>query len=289
MADHSYFANLIWQIADLLRGPYRPPQYERVMLPMTVLRRFDCVLAPSKAKVLAEYERRKGGRAEGEAPLDLRLNRAAGQRFHNRSPLDFKKLEGDSDNIERHLVSYVHGFSRNVREIFEFLEFENEIERMREANLLYLVVSRFGSVDLHPDTVPNEQMGLIFENLIRRFNELANETAGDHFTPRGVIRLMVSNLFIKDDRLLAAPGTVRKLLDPACGTGGMLVEAQNYLREHHGAARFYVYGQEYNRRAFTTNLCVHLHNAPLGRTAERVARNTRMETVSCFPIAWRIR
>ena len=151
MADHSYFANLIWQIADLLRGPYRPPQYERVMLPMTVLRRFDCVLAPTKTGVLAEYERRKGGKVEGEA-LDLRLNRAAGQRFHNRSPLDFKKLVGDPDHIERHLVSYVNGFSRNVREIFEFFEFENEIERMREANLLYLVVSRFGSVDLHPDT-----------------------------------------------------------------------------------------------------------------------------------------
>ena len=251
MADHSYFANLIWQIADLLRGPYRPPQYERVMLPMTVLRRFDCVLASSKAQVLAEFERRKGGKVEGEA-LDLRLNRAAGQRFHNRSPLDFKKLVGDPDNIEWNLRSYVNGFSRNVREIFEFFEFENEIERMREANLLYLVVSRFGSVDLHPDTVPNAQMGLIFENLIRRFNELANETAGDHFTPREVIRLIVSILFIEDDRLLATPGTVRKLLDPACGTGGMLAEAQNYLREHHGAARLYVYGQEYNRRAFAT-------------------------------------
>ena len=251
MPDHNYFANLIWQIADLLRGPYRPPQYERVMLPMTVLRRFDCVLAPTKDKVLAEHARRKGGKVEGTA-LDLRLNRAAGQRFHNRSPLDFQKLKGDPDNIERHLVSYVNGFSGNVRGIFEYFEFENEIERMREANILYLVVSKFSDVDLHPESVPNEQMGLIFENLIRRFNELANETAGDHFTPREVIRLMVSILFIEDDKLLATPGTVRKLLDPACGTGGMLAEAQNYLREHHGAARLYVYGQDYNRRAFAT-------------------------------------
>ena len=250
MPDHSYFANLIWQIADLLRGPYRPPQYERVMLPMTVLRRFDCVLAPSKAEVLAEYERRRG-RLEGEA-LDLRLNRAAGQRFHNRSPLDFGKLKGDPDNIEMNLVSYIHGFSKSVRDIFEFFEFENEIERMSEANILYLVVSKFAGVDLHPDTVPNEQMGLIFENLIRRFNELANETAGDHFTPRDVIRLMVSILFIEDDQLLATPGAVRKLLDPACGTGGMLAEAQNYLREHHGAAKLFVYGQDYNPRAFAT-------------------------------------
>jgi type I restriction enzyme M protein len=251
MPDHNYFSNLIWQIADLLRGPYRPPQYERVMLPMTVLRRFDCVLAPTKAKVLAAHERRKGGKLEGDA-LDSALNETAGQRFHNHSPLDFAKLKGDPDNIEKHLVSYIKGFSANVRRIFDFFEFEAEIERMREANILYLVVSKFCDVDLHPQTVANEQMGLIFENLIRRFNELANETAGDHFTPREVIRLMVNILFLHDDRLLATPGTVRKLLDPACGTGGMLAEAQNYLRQHHAEAQLYVYGQDYNKRAFAT-------------------------------------
>ncbi|HXO41989.1 MAG TPA: type I restriction-modification system subunit M N-terminal domain-containing protein, partial [Thermoanaerobaculia bacterium] len=135
MPDHNYFANLIWQIADLLRGPYRPPQYERVMLPMTVLRRFDCVLAPTKARVLAEYERRKAT-LKGRA-LDQRLNRVAHQRFHNHSPLDLAKLKGDPDSIERHLVSYIRGFSDNVRTIFEFFEFETEIERMREANILY--------------------------------------------------------------------------------------------------------------------------------------------------------
>ena len=250
MPDHNDFANLIWQIADLLRGPYRPPQYERVMLPMTVLRRFDCVLAPTKSRVLAEYEKRKS-RFEGEA-LESWLNRAAGQRFHNRSSLDFGKLKGDPDNVERHLVGYIHSFSKNVRDIFEFFEFEGEIEKMNEANLLYLVVSKFADIDFHPAAVPNEQMGLIFEHLIRRFNELANETAGDHFTPREVIRLMVSILFIEDDELLVTPGAVRKLLDPACGTGGMLAEAQNYLREHHGAANLFLYGQDYNKRAFAT-------------------------------------
>jgi len=251
MSNHHEHANLIWQIADLLRGPYRPPQYERVMLPMTVLRRFDCVLAPTKTKVLAEYERRKGGKLSDDA-LDKVLNNAAGQRFHNHSPLTFQKLKGDPDNIDKHLVSYIKGFSKNVRTIFEFFEFETEIEKMREANILYLVVSKFSEVDLHPDKVPNEAMGLIFENLIRRFNELANETAGDHFTPREVIRLMVHILFINDDELLATPGTVRKLLDPAGGTGGMLAEAQSYLREHHSAARLYVYGQDYNKRAYAT-------------------------------------
>ena len=250
MPDHSYFSNLIWQIADLLRGPYRPPQYERVMLPMTVLRRFDCVLAPTKSCVLAEHER-SHGKFEGRA-LESKLNSAAGQRFHNHSPLDFEKLKGDPNHIARHLVSYIQGFSKNVRDIFEYFEFETEIEKMQEANILYLVVSKFCDVDLHPDRVPNEQMGLIFENLIRRFNELANETAGDHFTPRDVIRLMVNILFINDDKLLTTPGAVRKLLDPACGTGGMLAEAQNYLREHHSAARLFVFGQDYNQRAFAT-------------------------------------
>jgi type I restriction enzyme M protein len=250
-SDHNYFSNLIWQIADLLRGPYRPPQYERVMLPMTVLRRFDCVLAPTKAKVLAELERSKGGKLEGDA-LDTKLNKAAGQRFHNHSPLDFEKLKGDPDNIDKHLVSYIKGFSKNVQRIFEYFEFEGEIEKMREANILYLVVSKFADVDLHPSNVPNEQMGLIFENLIRRFNELANETAGDHFTPREVIRLMVNLLFMHDDKLLATAGTVRKLLDPACGTGGMLAESQRYLRDHHAEAKLYVYGQDYNKRAFAT-------------------------------------
>ena len=250
MPDHHELANFIWSIADLLRGPYRPPQYERVMLPMTVLRRFDCLLASTKDKVLREYERQRG-KFKGDA-LDKILNRAAGQRFHNHSPLTFEKLKGDPDHIDKHLVSYISGFSANVRQIFEYFEYGNEIEKMREANVLYLVVSKFCDVDLHPDTVPNAEMGLLFENLIRRFNELANETAGDHFTPREVIRLMVNILFIYDDKLLATPGTVRKLLDPACGTGGMLAEAQNYLREHHRAAELYVYGQDYNKRAFAT-------------------------------------
>jgi len=250
MTNHQDHANLIWQIADLLRGPYRPPQYERVMLPMTVLRRFDCVLAPTKDAVLKRYEQVR--EKHKDEALESILNKVARERFHNHSPLTFEKLKGDPDNIDKHLVSYIKGFSKNVQTIFEYFEFETEIEKMREANILYLVVSKFCDVDLHPNRVPNEEMGLIFENLIRRFNELANETAGDHFTPREVIRLMVSILFINDDELLATPGTVRKLLDPACGTGGMLAEAQNYLRNHHKEARRYVYGQDYNKMALAT-------------------------------------
>jgi len=218
------------------------------MLPMTVLRRFDCVLAATKPQALIEYERRKD-RLQGEA-LDSVLNQVAGQRFHNRSPLDFEKLKGDPDHLDRHLISYIEGFSRNVRDIFERFDFAVEIEKMREANILYLIVAKFCDVDLHPDAVDNIQMGLLFEDLIRRFNEAANETAGDYFTPREVIRLMVDILFDPDDDILTQPGIIRKLLDPACGTGGMLAESQNYLREHHPQAQLWVFGQDFNPRAY---------------------------------------
>lgn len=250
MSNHQDHINLIWQIADLLRGPYRPPQYERVMLPMTVLRRFDCVLERNKDAVLEKYSKLKG-KFDGEA-LDTMLNKAAGQKFHNHSKLTFEKMRGAPDNIAKDLVSYIKGFSSNVRRIFEYFEFEKEIELMNEANILYLVVSKFSNVDLHPDRVSNIQMGLIFENLIRRFNELANETAGDHFTPREVIKVMVNLLFINDDDLLSKPGTVRKMLDPTCGTGGILAEAQAYLKAHNLEAQLYAYGQDYNKRAFAT-------------------------------------
>jgi len=248
MADHHQLSNFIWQIADLLRGPYRPPQYERVMLPLTVLRRFDCVLAPTKPRVLARYEQVKD-KFTDEA-LDSLLNKVAGQRFHNHSPLDFERLKGDPDNIDKHLVSYIQGFSKNVHTIFERFDFSVEIEKMREANILYLVVSKFCDVDLHPDVVDNIQMGLLFEDLIRRFNEAANETAGDYFTPREVIRLMVDILFAPDDEILTTESKVFKLLDPACGTGGMLSEAQNHLRRMNGGAELLVFGQDFNPRAY---------------------------------------
>lgn len=251
MADHMHVSVLIWQIADLLQGPYRPPQYGRAMLPMTVLRRLDCVLAPTKRNVIAEYNRLQD-KIESE-DLDRHLNRVARKRFHNHSELDFQRVEADPDSVAENLVRYIQGFSRNVREIFDFFEFENEINCMHEASILHLVLSEFCHVDLHPRRVPSEQMGLIFEDLIRRFNQLDYETAGDHFTPRDVIQLMVRILFIEDRHLLENRSTLCKLLDPACGTGGMLSEAQNYFRNHHPSARFFICGQEYNQRAFATS------------------------------------
>jgi type I restriction enzyme M protein len=253
MGNHHELSNFIWQIADLLRGPYRPPQYERVMLPMTVLRRFDCVLEGTKQAVLKRHARLKGTKVKNFDPILNDVARDAEGKslgFHNHSELDFQKLKGDPDNIGRHLVAYIEGFSENVRKIFERFEFEKEIEKLEEANRLYLVVSKFAEIDLHPQVVDNIAMGVIFEDLIRRFNEAANETAGDHFTPREVIRLMVNLLLEPDTRILTTDDVITTVCDPACGTGGMLAEAQNWIREHNPKAHVLVYGQDYNPRSY---------------------------------------
>lgn len=246
-------ANFIWSVADLLRGPYRPPQYERVMLPLTVLRRFDAVLALTKDAVLKRYIALSGKEPQ---LIDKILNNLAKDEngkplgFHNHSQLDFQKLKGDPDNIGRHLTDYINGFSENIRKIFERFEFEKEIEKLEEANRLYQVVARFAEIDLHPRRVDNITMGLVFEDLIRRFNEAANETAGDHFTPREVIRLMVNLILQPDSNVLTQPGIIVTICDPACGTGGMLAESQNWIRAHNPEATVKVYGQDYNPRSY---------------------------------------
>jgi type I restriction enzyme M protein len=253
VANHHELSNFIWQIADLLRGPYRPPQYERVMLPMTVLRRFDCVLEPTKQAVLKRHARLKDSKVKNFDPILNDIAKDADGNslgFHNHSDLDFQKLKGDPDHIGRHLSHYIDGFSENVREIFARFEFEKEIEKLEEANRLYLVVSNFADVDLDPRVVDNIAMGTVFEDLIRRFNEAANETAGDHFTPREVIRLMVNLLLEPDSRILTTKGVITTVCDIACGTGGMLAEAQNWIREHNPDARVLVYGQDYNPRSY---------------------------------------
>ena len=253
MTTHQEHIKFIWDIADLLRGPYRPPQYERVMLPMTVLRRFDCVLENTKSEVLEELA--SLNKHKGEIPpsiLSPRLEKITGQKFYNTSPFTFEKLKGAPDSIAQDLVSYINGFSPNVRQIFEFFDFEKEIFAMNDANILYLIVSEFAKANLHPSLVSNRDMGLIFENLIRRFNELANETAGDHFTPREIIKLMVNLLFIDDDNFLGDKYHLRKILDPTCGTGGMLSEAKKYLKENNSDIILLTYGQEYNKRAYAT-------------------------------------
>jgi type I restriction enzyme M protein len=219
-----------------------------VILPMTVLRRLDCVLLDTKPKVLARYEALKGGKVHN---LDPVLNRVTGVPLHNISKLDFEKLKGDPNRVAENLTSYIKGFSKDARDIFvERFRFGDHIAKLDESNLLYQIVCRFAEVDLHPTAVPNHVMGLVFEELIRKFAEQSNETAGEHFTPREVIRLMVDLLFIEDDDALRKRGIVRSLYDPACGTGGMLSVAEEYLRELNPEARLEVFGQELNDESF---------------------------------------
>jgi type I restriction enzyme M protein len=239
--------SFIWSVADLLRGPYKPAQYKDVMLPLTVLRRLDCVLEPTKQKVLERAAEMKGGKVANADPI---LNRVAKASFHNKSKLDFGKLLGEPDKIAANLTAYINAFSSQVRDIFEKFKFEEEIATLDESNRLFLVVKKFADIDLHPSRVSNIEMGYIFEELIRRFNEAANETAGDHFTPREVIRLMVNILFAPDRKLLTQPGAVRSLLDPACGTGGMLAVSDEYLNELNPDAKLEVFGQDFNPESY---------------------------------------
>jgi type I restriction enzyme M protein len=237
----------IWSVADLLRGPYKPAQYGRVILPLTVLRRLDCVLEPTKAKVLEKHAALKDSKIKEPEPI---LNKVAGHAFHNTSKLNFQKLKGEPDKAAQNLSHYIKSFSSKARQIFEYFEFEKEIAKLDESDRLYLVIGKFADIDLHPDVVPNHEMGLIFEDLIRRFNEASNETAGDHFTPREVIRLMVNLLFTPDSQILRTKGIVKTLYDPACGTGGMLSVAEEHLRDLNPDARLEVFGQDYNNEAF---------------------------------------
>jgi type I restriction enzyme M protein len=245
MSDSNLSA-FLWSVADLLRGDYRQSEYGRVILPFTVLRRLDCVLEPSKPAVLAEKEKREAAGLNAE-PFMLRVS---GQHFVNTSALDLKRILGDADHVRENLVAYVQAFSPAVRDIFECFDFLAQLERLDKAGLLYLVAEKFANVDLHPGTVSNAQMGGVFEELIRKFAELSNETAGEHFTPREVIRLMVNLLFIEDDDALNKPGVVRTLYDPTAGTGGMLSVADEYLMEHNPAARLVMYGQELNAESY---------------------------------------
>ncbi|MCC4115355.1 type I restriction-modification system subunit M [Aromatoleum toluclasticum] len=245
--NHHALSSFIWSVADLLRGDYKQSEYGKVILPFTVLRRLDCVLEKTKPAVLAEFE------AKTKAGLnpDPFLLRKAGQSFYNTSQLDLVKLLGDQDHIRQNLYAYVQAFSPAARDIFERFDFYTQVERLAKANLLYLVTEKFANIDLHPEAVDNASMGLVFEELIRKFAEISNETAGEHFTPREVIRLMVNLLFIEDDDVLT-PGNavVRTIYDPTAGTGGMLSVAGEYLLEHNPQARLTMYGQELNDESY---------------------------------------
>ena len=239
-------AAFIWSVADLLRGDYKQSEYGKVILPLTVIRRLDCVLEPTKQAVLDRHKL-LAGRIENMEPV---LQAVAGQQFYNTSPLTFTNLLDDPDSIADSLQLYIGGFSETARDLIDKFDFGIQIERLRRANLLYKVIGKFADIDLHPDAVSNIEMGYLYEELIRRFSELSNETAGEHFTPREVIRLMVNLLFIDDADVLTKPGIVKTLCDPACGTGGMLSIAEDHLRSLNPHARLEVFGQELNAETY---------------------------------------
>lgn len=238
--------NFIWSIADLLRGDYKQAEFQDVILPLTVLKRLDDVLEPTKEKVLKKNQELK---EKGIENKDLILTKASAYPFYNISKFTFKSLLQDANNIAKNLRAYINGFSQNMYNILENFEFANEIKKLDEANLLYLIIQRFNDMDLHPDVVSNHEMGTIFEELIRKFSEQSNETAGEHFTPREVIRLMV-RLLIAGNGSLKQKNIIKTVYDPANGTGGMLTTAKDEILSINSTAQIYLFGQELNPKTY---------------------------------------
>lgn len=239
----SSLGNFVWSIADQLRGVYKPHQYGAIVLPFTILRRLDCILEPTRDQVRELAAKYDGG------ALDVQVKRETGLGFYNTSEFDFAKLLADPEGLRANLVDYISSFSANI-DVFERFGFATEIAKLDEKNRLYLVVSKFAEVDLHPDSVPNAEMGDLFEYLIYKFAEASNEEAGEHYTPRDAIRLMVDLLFAEDSDALLEPGTVRSIYDPTAGTGGMLSVAEERLLERNPKARLRLYGQEINDQSY---------------------------------------
>ncbi|WP_284233063.1 type I restriction-modification system subunit M [Mycobacterium antarcticum] len=239
----SKLGNFVWGIADQLRGVYKPHQYGGVILPFTILRRLDCVLEPTRDEVRALAAKYSDG------ALDAQVKRKTGLGFYNTSAFNFARLLEDPEGLRANLMDYITGFSSNI-DVFERFKFENELATLDEKNRLYLVASKFAEVDLHPDTVPNAEMGDLFEHLIYKFAEASNEEAGEHYTPRDAIRLMVDLLFAEESAALLEPGTVRTIYDPTAGTGGMLSVAEERLLERNRDARLRLYGQEINDQSY---------------------------------------
>ena len=239
-------ANFIWQVADLLRGDYKQSDYGKVILPFTLLRRLDCVLQSTKGDVLKEFAKRT---AEG-VNVDTFLKRKSKQSFYNTSPFTVATLLDDAKHIRANLTAYIGGFSTDARDVFERFEFVDAVRKLDDHDLLYLVTQKFAGLDLHPNAVDNESMGLVFEELIRKFAESSNETAGEHFTPREVIKLIVQCLFTGDDDALTKPGVVRSLYDPTAGTGGILSMGQAAVQEANQSAKLVLFGQELNPESY---------------------------------------
>ena len=283
--NHSEIVSFIWGVADLIRDTFKRGKYQDVILPLTVLRRLDCVLAPTREDVLQRQAELKG---RGLEDLDRQLCRASGFEFYNTSQYDFERLLADAPNVAPNLRNYIAGFSQNMREVLERFDFDNTISRLDESGLLFQVLERFGGVDLHPDQVDNATMGTIFEELIRRFNEALNENPGEHFTPRDVVHLMVDLMLAGDESSIGGKGVVRTVYDPCCGSGGMLTIAKervNLGRRENGNllrgpvnpdAEIHLFGQEVNPETWAVSRSDLFIKDPTGRDADNIAFGTTL-------------
>lgn len=270
MNNFSEKVNFIWSIADLIRGLYKRGKYQDVILPLTVLRRVDSVLVPTKEKVLTTYKEFES-RVSDRNQLDNILRKESGFAFYNTSPYGFESLLGDAPHLAQNLSNYLAGYSDNMREVLERFDFRNTIVKLDEANLLYLVMEKFKDIDLHPDVVSNLEMGYIFEELIRKFNEASNENPGEHFTPREVVRLMVNLLLMPDQDILSQAGMIATVYDPCCGSGGMLTVAKERIAELNPSTTVYLYGQEVNPETFAVCKSDLYIKSSDGRDAENIA------------------
>lgn len=278
--NHSEIVSFLWGVADLIRDTFKRGKYQDVILPLTVLRRLDCVLADKKEQVLAKQAELKGKKLDN---LDAQLRKASGFAFYNTSRYDFDKLLADAPHLAANLRNYIAGFSPNMREVIERFDFDNTISKLDEAGLLFQVLERFKSVDLHPSRVDNATMGTIFEELLRKFNEALNENPGEHFTPRDVVHLMVDLMLLGDESRIRGKGVVRTVYDPCCGSGGMLMLTKEHIQTgiaQQGTvvqppinpdAELHLFGQEVNPETWAVSKSDLYMKDPTGRDADRIA------------------
>lgn len=285
--NYSEVVSFLWSIADLIRDTFRRGKYQDVILPLTVLRRLDCVLAGTKEKVLAKQAELRGKKLEN---LDPQLRRIAGLAFYNTSRYDVDKLLADAPHLAANLRHYIAGFSPNMREVLEKFDFDNTISKLDEAGLLFQVLERFKKVDLHPDKIDNPTMGTIFEELIRKFNEALNENPGEHFTPRDVVHLMVDVMLAGEEKEIRAKKAIRTVYDPCCGSGGMLMIAKEHitvgLRKNgdllrsaiNRDAEIHLFGQEVNPETWAVSKSDLLMKDPTGRDADNIAYGSTLSS-----------
>ena len=278
--NHGEIVSFLWGVADLIRDTFKRGKYQDVILPLTVLRRLDCVLARTKEKVLGKQAELRGRKLEN---LDPQLRKAWGFAFYNTSRYDFDKLLGDAPHLAANLRNYIAGFSQNMREVLEKFDFDNTISKLDEAGLLFQVLERFRKVDLHPDRIDNPTMGTIFDELIRKFNEALNENPGEHFTPRDVVHLMADLMLAGDAAQLRRGGAARSVYDPCCGSGCMLMITKEHItlgiRRNGGVTRapinasadIHLFGQEVNPETWAVSKSDLFMKDPTGRDADHIA------------------